>query len=131
MKAGILGAPRPEPTRIVPVAAGGLVVAAALPIFLAAGWRLSGWVVAAALWAGAQALGFLLARFRPGAANLAAASVLAFGMIFRVLAVMVVLVAVAASNAHVALAAALVYALAYTAELGLSLADYYGQEPTL
>ena len=37
-----------------------------------------------------------------------------------------VLVAAAASDAHVALAAALTYALAYTAELGLSLASYYG-----
>ena len=73
----------------------------------------------------------LAERFRPGADNLAASGVLAFGMMFRVLAVMVVLVAVASSNAHVALAAAAVYALAYTAELGLSVAGYFGQEPTL
>ena len=43
---------------------------------------------------------------------------------------LVVLLAVASSNARVGLAAALVYGLAYTAELGLSLATYYGQEPT-
>ncbi len=131
MKVGILGSPRPEPSRLLPAFAGGLVVAVALPVFLAAGWRLTGWVIAAVLWAGAQALGLLLARLRPGADNLAASGVLAFGMMFRVLAVMVVLVAVASSNAHVALAAAAVYALAYTAELGLSVAGYFGQEPTL
>ncbi len=131
MKVGILGAPRPEPSRLLPALAGGLVVAVALPVFLAAGWRLTGWAIAAVLWAGAQALGLLLAHFRPGADNLAASGVLAFGMMFRVLAVMVVLVAVASSNAHVALAAAAVYALAYTAELGLSVAGYFGQEPTL
>jgi hypothetical protein len=131
MRAGILGAPRPEPSRAVPILAGGLVVAVALPVFLAAGWRLAGWGIAAALWAGVQLLGLLMTRFRPGRANLAASGVLAFGMLFRVVAVMVVLVAVASSNARVALAAAAVYALAYTAELGLSVAGYYGQEPTL
>jgi len=131
MKVGILGAPRPEPSRLLPALAGGLVVAVALPVFLAAGWRLTGWAIAAVLWIGAQALGLLLARFRPGPDNLAASGVLAFGMMFRVLAVMVVLVAVASSNARVALAAAAVYALAYTAELGLSVAGYFGQEPTL
>ena len=130
MKVGILGAPRPLPGRSLPVLAGGLVVALALPIFLAAGWRLSGWAIAAALWAGVQALGLLLARVQKPTPSLAS-GLLAFGMFFRVLAVMVVLVAVAASNARTALAAAAVYALAYTAELGLSLAGYYGQEPTL
>ena len=40
--------------------------------------------------------------------------------------VLVVLFAVAASNAHLALAAALVYALAYTLELGLSMVAYFG-----
>ena len=51
-------------------------------------------------------------------------------MMFRVLAVMVVLIALASSDAHLGLAAVLVYGLAYTVELGLSLATYYGQEPT-
>jgi hypothetical protein len=55
--------------------------------------------------------------------------VLAFGMMGRLLAVLVVLVAVTASNHAVGLAATLVYALAYTAELAVSLASYYVQEP--
>lgn len=130
MRAGVLGAPRREPSRLFPILAGALVLAAALPVFLAAGWRISGWAIAAALWAGVQALGLLVSRARPKAGNAAAAGVLAFAMAFRLLAVLVVLVAVAASSSHTALGAAVVYALAYTAELGLSLAGYYAQEPT-
>jgi hypothetical protein len=115
---------------LLPVAAGGIVIALALPIFLVAGWRLSGWAIAALLWVGAQGLGLLLARIRPAPDNLAASGVLAFAMMGRLVAVLVVFVAVAASDGKLALAAALVYALAYTAELGVSLASYYVQEPT-
>jgi hypothetical protein len=129
VKATTLGAPRPVPGRLLPAVAGGLVIALALPIFLLAGWRLSGWAIAAVLWVGVQALGLLLARIRPSPDNLAASGVLAFGMMGRVLAVLVVLVAVAASDGKLALAAALVYALAYTAELAVSVASYYVQEP--
>jgi hypothetical protein len=46
------------------------------------------------------------------------------------LAVLVVLLVVASSNRDLGLAAALLYGLAYTAELGLSLAAYYSHEPT-
>jgi hypothetical protein len=114
----------------LPAAAGGLVIALALPVFLLANWRLSGWAIAAVLWAGAQALGLLLARVRPSVDNLAASGVLAFGMMGRVLAVLAVLVALAASDGRLALAAMLVYALAYTAELAVSVASYYVQEPS-
>ena len=129
MRVTALGAPRPVPGRLVPVAAGGTVVALALPVFLVAGWRLAGWAVAAVLWVGAQALGTLLARVKPSPDNVARSTVLAFGMIGRVLAVLVVLVAVAASDRRVGLAAALLYALAYTAELAVSVGSYYAQEP--
>jgi hypothetical protein len=105
------------------------VIALALPIFLVASWPLAGWVVAAVVWLGVQGLGVLLARVRPSADNLAASSVLAFGMMGRLLAVLVVLVAVTASNHTVGLAAALLYGLAYTAELAVSVASYYAQEP--
>ena len=129
MKTTTLGAPRPVPGRLLPVVAGGAVIALALPIFLLAGWRLAGWGIAAVLWVGVQALGLLLTRIKPSPDNLAASGVLAFGMMGRVLAVLVVLVAVAASDGKLALAAALVYALAYTAELAASVATYYVQEP--
>jgi hypothetical protein len=51
-------------------------------------------------------------------------------MMARALAVLVVLVAVAASDRSLGLAAVVVYALAYTAELAVSLGSYYVQEPT-
>lgn len=129
MRTTALGAPRPIPGRLLPVAAGGVVIALALPIFIVAGWPVDGWVVAAVVWVGVQALGLLLSRVRPSPDNLAASSVLAFGMMGRLLAVLVVLVAVTASNHTVGLAATLLYALAYTAELAVSLASYYVQEP--
>ena len=129
MRVGVLGAPRPVPSRLVPAVAGSAVVALALPVFLVAGWRLAGWGLGAVLWVGAQLLALLLARLRPGADNLAASGVLALGMMFRGIAVMVVLIAVAASDARLALAAAGVYVLAYTLELGLSLLAYFVQEP--
>ena len=124
MRTTTLGAPRAIPGRLVPIAAGAGVIALALPVFLVAGWA-----VAAIVWLGVQGLGLLLARVRPSADNLAASSVLAFGMMGRLLAVLVVLVAVAASNRTVGLAAALLYGLAYTAELSVSIASYYAQEP--
>ena len=129
-RVGILGAPRPIPRRLAPALGGGLVIALALPIFLLAGWPLAGWAIAALLWVGSQALGLLLSRLSPSADNIAGSGVLAFGMMIRMLAVLVVLLVVVASDKDVGLAAALVYGLAYTAELGLSLAGYYSQEPT-
>jgi hypothetical protein len=130
MRVGILGAPRPVPSRLLPVAAGALVIVLALAVFLLAGWDVTGWAIAAVLWVGSQAFGALLTRIRPSSANVAASAVLAFGMMIRVLAVLIVLVAVAASDAALGLAATAVYGLAYTAELATSLLAYYGQEPT-
>jgi hypothetical protein len=129
VRATALGAPRPIPGRVIPVLAGAVVIALALPVFALANWPLAGWGIAAVLWLAAQALGLLLARLRPSPDNLAASGVLAFGMMGRVLVVLVVLVAVAASDATLGIAAALTYALAYTAELATSVALYYTQEP--
>ena len=129
-RVGILGAPRPIPQqRLLGVAAGALVIALALPLFLVAGWPLSGWAAAALLWAGAQALGALLARVKPSSENVAASGALAFGMMFRLLLILVVLLALTVSNRDAGLAAALLYGAAYTAELAVSLLGYYGQEP--
>jgi hypothetical protein len=129
VRATALGAPRPIPGRGLSVLAGAGVLVLALPIFLVADWPLAGWVVAAVVWVGVQGLGLLLTRIKPSADNLAASSVLAFGMMGRLLGVLVVLVAVTASNHTVGLAAAVLYGLAYTAELAVSLATYYVQEP--
>jgi len=118
--------PRPAPGRTLPLVTGGTVILLALPVFLIAGWRVSGWGLGAVLWAGSEGLGYLLTRLRLGAGNLAASGVVAFGMMFRAIAVMVVVVAVAISDARLAVAAALVYALAYTFQLGISIVEYFG-----
>jgi hypothetical protein len=118
--------PRPVPGRLVPAAAGAGVIAFALPVFAAAGWPLRGWALGAVVWLASQALGVLLSRLQLGADNLAASGVRGVGMMFRPIAVMVVVIAVAASNPEVGVAAALLYALAYTLELGLSLLAYFG-----
>jgi hypothetical protein len=130
-RVGILGAPRPYPERqrLLGPASGALMIALALPLFLIAGWPLAGWAVAAVLWVGVQALGLLLARVKPSPDNVAASGALAFGMMFRLVVVLVVLLALAASDRDAGLAAALTYGAAYTAELAISLLGYYGQEP--
>jgi hypothetical protein len=130
-RVGILGAPRPYPERqrLLGPAAGALTIALALPLFLIADWPLAGWAVAAVLWVGVQALGLLLARVKPSPDNVAASGALAFGMMFRLLVVLAVLLALAASDGDAGLAAALTYGAAYTAELAISLLGYYGQEP--
>lgn len=121
--------PRPVPSRLLPALGGALVIVLALPVFALAGWRIAAWALAAVLWIGSQALALLLRRLRLGGGNLAASGVVAFGMMFRAIAVVVVLFAVAVGDGSLALAAALVYALAYTLELGLSLASYFGATP--
>jgi hypothetical protein len=50
-------------------------------------------------------------------------------MSFRAIAVMVVVIAVAASRPELGLAAGLLYALAYTLELAVSLVAYFGGSP--
>jgi hypothetical protein len=123
---GLLRTPRPLPGRAVPVASAAAILALALPIYAIAGWRIAGWGLAAVLWVAGELFGLVLARLRLGMANLAASGVLAFGMMFRAIAVMVVLIAVAVSHGSLALSAALLYALVYTFELGASLISYFG-----
>jgi hypothetical protein len=126
MGAGIFTTPRPVPGRLLPVVGGALVLVVALPVFVIADWRLGGWALGAVLWTAMQAVNFLLARLKERAGNLAAAGVQGFGLFFKTLGLLVVLIAVAVSDARLAVAAALVYALAYTFELGLSLIVYFG-----
>jgi hypothetical protein len=129
MRAGIFATPRPVPGRLVPALGAALVLLVALAVFLLAGWRVSGWALGAVLWAGMKGLDLLSARLRAQAGNLAAAGVRAFGLFFKAIGLLVVLIAVAISDPHLAVAAALTYALAYTFELGLSLLAYFGGAP--
>lgn len=122
---GIFSTPRPVPNRRWPAAAGTLVVLLALPVFLAAGWSLAAWGLAAALWAGGELLAFALGRLPLGLDNLAASGMAGIGMTFRVIAVMVVLIAVAATNEELAVPAAALFIAAYTLELALSLVTYF------
>jgi hypothetical protein len=123
---GIFTTPRPIPDRRWPAAAGTLLVLLALPVFLAAGWSLASWGLAAALWAGGEVLAFALGKLPLGLDNLAASGMAGIGMTFRVIAVMVVLIAVAATDEALAVPAALLFIAAYTLELLLSLAAYFG-----
>lgn len=114
--------PRPEPGHLLPALAGGVVLLLALPVFIVADWPIGGWALATVLYVAVHALDLILVRIGNGAK--------VFGVLFKALGLLVVLVAVAASNKDLAIAAVLTYALAYTCEFGLSLAVYYGKEPT-
>ena len=117
--------PRVAPPSLLPAVAGALVIVLALPIFLIAGWRVEGWLLGAVLWAGSEAFGAVLTRLQAKTGNLAAAGVVAFGMLFRAIAVMAVVFAVAVSDKWLGLAAALTYAAGYSAAFGLQLVAYY------
>jgi hypothetical protein len=128
MRAGIFATPRPVPGRLLPAAAAVFVLALALPVFLLAGWSVAGWALGVVLWIGLEGVGLLLARVRGRPANLAASAVLAFGLMFRTVVVLAVLVAAAATRPHLALAAAAVFGLAYTLQLAVSLLTYFGSD---
>jgi hypothetical protein len=116
--------PRAEPGHLLPAAAGGAVLLLALPVFLLAGWPVKGWAIAAVLYTAVHVIDFAIARSRIGN------GARVFGVFFKSIGLLVVLVATVSSDKDLALAAALTYALAYTFELGLSLAAYYGRAPT-
>jgi hypothetical protein len=128
MRAGLFATPRPVPSRLLPTAGAAIVLLLALPVFVVAGWRIAGWAIGAIVWAALEALTLVLERVRGRTSNLAAAGVQGFGLFFKAIALLVVLIALAASDKHLAVAAALTYALAYTFELGLSLLTYFGGE---
>jgi hypothetical protein len=125
MRAGLFSTPRPEPGHLLPAVGSALLLLAALPVFLVLSWPVVGWGLAALLWLFVHGIDVLLARVRRPTANLAGSAVQAFGVFFKAIALLVVLVATAAARPHVAVAAAVTYALAYTFELGLSLATYF------
>ena len=121
--------PRVAPPTLLPAVAGAIVIVVSLPLFLLAGWPIDGWAIGSVLWVGAEALGAVLTRLRARTGNLAAAGVAGFLMLFRAIAVMVVIFAVAVSDKWVGLAAALTYGAAYSAAFGLQLVAYYTGPP--
>jgi hypothetical protein len=120
--------PRDVPGRLAPTIAGGAVVALALPVFAVAGWPLAGWALAAVLWAAAEIFALVLARLPGRPDNLAAAGMRGIGTTSRALLVGIPLVVATVTNESVGIAAAIVYALAFTVELAVGLATYFGQE---
>ena len=120
--------PRPLPSRLGPTLAGGTIIALALPIFAVAGWPLQGWALAAVLWVASEIFALVLTRLPDNPDNLAAAGMRGIGTTSRALLVGVVLVIVTVSNETVGLSAAILYAIAFTAELGVGLATYFGAE---
>jgi hypothetical protein len=125
---GLLSTPRPVPGRRAPALAGAGVVVLALPVFLVAGFPLGGWALAAVLWAAGEALGYWLARLPIGADHLGFSGLAALAHSFRGIGVMVVLLVVTVANRDVGIAAVVVYALAFTLSLGVSLLEYFAGE---
>ena len=128
MKTELLKTPRPVPGRLLPAAGAVVVLALALAIFLVAGWPLKGWALGAALWAGLEAFSLVIARLRSRTTGVAGSSLQGIELLVKAVAVLAVVLAAAHSDGHVAVAAILVYALAYTLELTLSVASYFGSE---
>jgi hypothetical protein len=124
----LFSTPRDEPSRLAPAVAGATVVALALPVFAVAGWPLSGWLLAAVLWVAAQIFALVLARLTDRTDNLAAAGMRGIGTTSRGLLVGIPLIAVTVSDERVGIAAAAVYALAFTVELAVGLASYFAGE---
>jgi hypothetical protein len=128
VSAGIFSTPRPLPSRLAPAIAGGTIIALAFPIFALAGWPLEAWALAAVLWVASELFAAVLTRLPDSPDNLAAAGMRGIGTTSRALLVGIVLVIVTVSNETVGLAAAALYAIAFTVELGVGLATYFGGE---
>jgi hypothetical protein len=126
---GVLFTPRPMPNRLWPTLSGAALILLALPIFLAAGWPTGGWILGALLYGASQALAFLLGRLPLGADSLKSSGLVALAMTFRVIGVMVVLIAVTVSHKALGVSAALLFVAAYTLELLVALASYFSGEP--
>ena len=117
---------RAEPDHLLPVAGGTVVLALLLPVVALVGWSIAGWGLAVLLWLGTHALDLLVVRARSKPDGAANSGIQAFALFFKLIALLVVLFAALAADHNLALTTALTYGLAYTFELGLSLASYFG-----
>jgi len=125
---GVFSTPRPVPGRRIPALAGAAVIVLALPVFLVGGFALGGWALAAVLWLAGEALGLWLARIPTGADRLRQSGMVAIATAFRGIGVMVVLLVVTIANRGVGISALVVYALAYSLTLVISLLEYFTSE---
>ena len=110
------------PSRRLPIMGSALVLALALPIFLVAHWSLGGWAIAAVLWVVAHGLEPADRALRRRSRGCRSSRLLQVDRRARRPPRDIV------ANKHTGLAAMVTYALAYTCELGLSLASYFGAD---
>jgi hypothetical protein len=122
----LFSTPRPEPGHLLPALGGAFLILLALPVFLIFHLSIAGWGLAAVLWCAVHGIDVVLAQTRTRTGNLAASGVQAFGLFFKAIGLLVVLLVAAVASPHLAVAAALTYAIAYTFELGLSIVTYMG-----
>jgi len=118
------------PNRRAPALAGAAVVILALPVVVAAGFPIRGWALAAVLWAAGEALGYWLSRLPTGADHLGASGLVGVATALRGVGVMIALLAVSVADRGVGVSALLIYALAYTLSLAVSLVEYFSAEKT-
>ena len=130
MSAGVFSTPRPVPSRRAPALAGAAVVILALPVVVLAGFPIRGWALAAVLWAAGEALGYWLSRLPTGADHLGASGLVGVATALRGVGVMIALLAVSVADRGVGVSALLIYALAYTLSLAVSLVEYFSAEKT-
>jgi hypothetical protein len=126
--AGVFSTPRAVPHRRIPALAGAGVIVLALPVFLVGGFPIGGWALAAVLWGAGEALGYWLSRLPTGADHLGTSGLVGISMAFRGIGVMIVLLAVTVANKDLGVSAVIVYALAYSLSLAVSLLEYFTGE---
>jgi hypothetical protein len=124
----VLETPRPVPNRLLPALVGTAVIVLGLPVFVLAGWPVGAWGLAAVLWAIFQLIGLALGRLPTGIGTLGSTGLVAFGRMFRVIALMTVLIVITTHNENFGLSAALLFAIAFSVEFGLSLSSYFDGE---
>ena len=124
----MLAPSKPIPSRNVPILAGTAVVVLALPVFVIAGWELAAWALAAGAWAFFQGVGYLLARVSIGMDKLGNSGLVAMGRMLRTIVLMTILVVVTTRDTSLGLQAAVVFGIAFTVELALSMITYLGGE---
>jgi hypothetical protein len=117
---------RAEPDHLLPAAGGTVVLALLLPVVALVGWSIAGWGLAALLWLGLHGLDLLVTRARAKPGGAASSGIQAFALFFKLIALLIVLFAALAADRDLALTTVVTYGLAYTFELGLSLASYFG-----
>jgi len=122
----LFSTPRPEPGHLIPALGGAFLILLALPVFIIFDLSIGGWALAAVLWCAVHGIDLVLTQTRSRTGNLAASGVQAFGLFFKAIGLLVVILVAAVANPHLAVAAALTYGLAYTFELGLSIVTYMG-----